>query len=852
MANKIKSTLSDARTYWNTPMPKRFIPFKETAGYSFGGIGAYFIVTMATTLILGTGNVVITGTLGVDQMDMYIMYVIAVLANVPLTGIRAKIIDNTRNKAGKYRPYILTMAVPTAIICILMVWFPYNILESIAPGVAFVKSTADGPVDVSYAYIIKCALILLFNLLLNFFYYFFYDSYENLIHVLSPNSQERTDVVAIKSVVYSFAPTVYNLIAPFVAGTIFKSNMTDIRVYRVLFPILAILGILLLIIVYKSTTEKIVQARSHVVSISFIDALRAVSKNKYFWIISLAGWIGFLEIAYQNILYWLYNYGGVCTGPEYGIINTLYGNASLWGMILAPFCIRKWGKKAVLIVTNFFNIVFILMMLPFTQELKHSTIWLVMMCLWFNALMGSFAHVLNPAIQADIRDYQQYKTGERIDGMFSAVGTIGTVLTLATSSVLPYINEVKGMTRAGAMKVTSNPEILGRMLGDGKTVGQVLAEQYASGQNNYEAASSALYDPSILLDLLHVLIIVSAIGAAMNVIPFFWYDFNEKKQKSVIRVLQVRALFEDYGNGVLKDSELVEAIDIIRSSREYAALEPIKASKKDYKSIKDSAQRFIAKKTYKEALKVNDEIEISKFVCDELDKFSNDKGRRMLEICNPVYAAGLSGLKTLNPAEIKAELKAAKKLSKETPSDKEVRSFAIEMARNKKIAYKTIRKHFADTDLVQPDFMVLDALYDRDDECDAKMKKLYLEREKAKKAKMSVSEIDEKIKKLKSDKAELHKQQKAETEKHVQFNRAAKPYVDAEHLFKQKENFAHFEDIAAQYEEAKARAEAEKAEQDKEQKRLEAEKQADKERKNAEKRALKEQKAAEKKAKKNK
>ena len=31
----------------------------------------------------------------------------------------------------------------------------------------------------------------------------------------------------------------------------------------------------------------------------------------------------------------------------------------------------------------------------------------------------------NPSIQGDIRDYQQYTTGERIDGMFAAVGLIG-------------------------------------------------------------------------------------------------------------------------------------------------------------------------------------------------------------------------------------------------------------------------------------------------------------------------------------------------------------------------------------------------------------------------------------------
>ncbi|MDE5995313.1 MAG: MFS transporter, partial [Eubacterium sp.] len=74
-------------------------------------------------------------------------------------------------------------------------------------------------------------------------------------------------------------------------------------------------------------------------------------------------------------------------------------------------------------------------------------IWLVLGCLYLNAFMGSFAHILNPAIQADIRDYQQYRTGERIDGMFSAVTTIGTVIGLATSYVLQFIYAKGGITK---------------------------------------------------------------------------------------------------------------------------------------------------------------------------------------------------------------------------------------------------------------------------------------------------------------------------------------------------------------------------------------------------------------------
>lgn len=130
---------------------------------------------------------------------------------------------------------------------------------------------------------------------MHFFYYFFYDSYENLIHVLSPNSQERADVAAIKSVVYSLAPTIVNLITPIIAQNVFHTNSTDIRVYRLLYPIIGIGGILLCILVYKNTQEKIVQARTHVIQIKFSDALREVAGNKYFWIISFAGWIASLR-----------------------------------------------------------------------------------------------------------------------------------------------------------------------------------------------------------------------------------------------------------------------------------------------------------------------------------------------------------------------------------------------------------------------------------------------------------------------------------------------------------------------------------------------------------------------------
>ena len=795
LKEKATGLISNVKEHWKTPAKGRYMPYKEIAAYSGGGIGAYMIITMGSACLLATSSTLLSSTLGVDPMDMYIMYVLAVIANIPLTGIRASIIDNTRNKAGKYRPYIVTMAIPAAIVCNLLVWFPYAKLSDwVGDGMIFGETKA---------YVAKCAIIMFLNLLLHFFYYFFYDAYENLIHVLSPNSYERSDVAAIKSVVYSFAPTVVNLFTPIIASNLFNTNTTDIRVYRFLYPILTVGGLLLCMIVYKHTEEKIVQARTHVVQIKFIDAIKAVSKNKYFWIISLATWIGFLESAYQNIMFWLYNYGGACNGNAFGLIQTLYGNASLWGMLLAPFCIRRWGKKSVLIVTNLFNIVFILMMLPFTNEIHNLTIWLILGCLYLNAFMGSFAHILNPAIQADIRDYQQYKTGERIDGAFAVVTTIGTVLTLITSSALPMIYEKNGLTKENAAIVTANPEVLNRVLGDGKTVGQLLSEQLANGQDNYNNALSALYDPAVLLPLLKVLIVVAAVGALMNVIPYIWYDFNEKKQESVIRVLKIRAMFEDYGNGILNDEKLVEGIDIIRTSQEMATQTPKVIKKKEYKGKE-------GKKALKEDIKYNNEIEIAKFVCDELNKFSTPAYKLAVAENTKVYSAGLNSLLSLDEDAIKAEIELAKSMSKATEEETETRKLAIEIAKKKMSSFKEIKKHFANTgDLVAPDFEVLETCFNNEDECDDKLKALYLDLQTAKKAKdlEKAKSIKSEIKALQAKKKAAKKATKEETDRHAYFNRAAKVYLDAEKLIKQQENYSHLDEIFKMFDEAKARVE---------------------------------------------
>lgn len=797
--SKIGKLIANIRLHWNEPAKGNYMPYKEVLAYAGGGIGVKFLAVMATNMILSTTNVLIGNTIGIAPLDMYVLYVLSVLSNIPLSGIRANIIDNTRSKEGKYRPYIVKTGIPSAIITILFVWFPYDKLESIvSSGMIFGKEKA---------YIATCVVVLLLNFGQQFFYNFFYEAYDNLLHVLSPNSQERTDVASIKGVVYSLAPSILGLVMPLGAQLFTNDNMYDIRLYRYIYPPLCILSIGLCIVIYANTKEKIVQAKTHVIQIKFMDSMREVIRNKYFWIIALAGWLGFLESAVNTMLQWLYNYGGICNGAEYSLITLFCQNAGLVGMLLAPICIRKWGKRGVLIMTNVFNVVFILLMYPFINVL-----FILVFCFWMNALMNAFAQILTPTIQADIRDYQQYVSGERIDGMFSTITAIGGIVTLATSSVLPMIYEKFGINEVVARSVMNNPEVMNRVLDNGAVVGDVINKAIANGSANISYFS--LYDPDILSSMLRILIIVSALGALINVIPYFFYDLTELKQQGIIKVLKIRAFFEDYGNNTLSDRDLVEVIEMVKTANELSGEQVKPLSKADIKTARKAKNKEAlaeAKKIYKQERTRNTEIQLAPFVIKELNRFDGELGKLQLANAQKIAAMGLQGLETVSIAELKEELRKAKGLPKGTEEEKEIRQYSINFSRTRLTARKYQKEYYEGKDPIKvPDDTAINELFRMEEVYNEQEDELYKALYKAKedKDKAKIKELNTELKALKNNIKKLNKDIRDEQNKRVFYNRSAKPWVDAVKLLKQAENYSHFSEIEKLYEDAKNRIEA--------------------------------------------
>lgn len=791
LKEKVSTTWNNVVLHWKTPALGKYVSYKEIIAYGVGGMGVQFVMFFCSLIALSATSFLVGNTIGIKPMHLQYMAVASTIIGFGITIGRSYIIDSARFKSGKFRPWLAITGIPTVIIAVVFVWLPYETMS----------------------YMQKVIAVFLCYNLLQCFYPFFQQAYTDLANVISPNSHERTDIVSVSSIIYSMAPSLTGLFVPMLSTL--TGGLNSITTYRIIHPLVAVVGLLLSYVAYAGTRERIIVAESHVTQFKFSDAFRAVAKNKYFWITSLAGWLGFLEGAVGVIIGWTFIYSYPDRMGLYGVATTLIGNAALWAMLICPIAIRVLGKRNLLIWCNVTNVVLIGLLYPL-----YNNIPALIILYYLNGFINSFSIVYNPGINADMRDYQQYFTGERIDGMFGAVGIIGSFIGMFTGMVLPTIYQMLGL------------------------------------EDNYDVLEVA----SFREDMFDVLIIAAVIGAALNFVPYLFYDLTETKQRGIVKVLKIRAMFEDYGNGILRDESIVEAIDIIdeanllykdrtlmttkddikKAERLPARTPEEKEFKKnEIKRLKAAYKEFntqnrgikkdrinqakampkstdaekaarkaaikAAKKENRELNKLNADISVCDFIIDEMNKYDTLRIKKQVERSRALEAAGYNGIFDYNK-EIMIEAKA---LPKSTHEEREIRSDAITHARALKNARKAMIKFYGSPEnIVEPSDDAFKAAEALPDDTFAHQ----LEKKRT-------------VKKLVNEKSK--------------YIRSVKPLLDARRQLTEKENYAHLDDIRARYADAKANTDAEYEARRVEIERLEEARKADLERRKQERLAKK-------------
>ena len=680
---KVGNVIQTAREYWQTPAKGNYVPYKEVASLSGAGFGVHWMTLLASAIGLDASNFLVGASIGLRPMDLSVMLIVANLVGIPIGIFRSWYYDNHNLKGGKFLPFIRRTGLPIVLITTIFVWLPYENME----------------------YITKAVVVWLMYMLMNIFLCFFNESYTYFQQIITPNAQERATVMSISQVIYSLAPTITGFAVPFIAGITWGLN--NIRTYRIIYPFFTITGLIVATVFFRKVKERLILPKKKPEPVRMLDAIREIAKNKYYWIIQAAAWVVFLESGYGVVLGWSFVYGNGGEHQEMlGVANTIIGNAALWSMLLAPLAIRIMGKRNLLITANSLNI-FILIILYFTYQN------IIVICvLWYiNTFINTFWNIVQHQISADMRDYHQWKTGVRVDGLFGPLGMIGTVIGFFTGMFYPAVYEKMG-----------------------------LLEDY-----------NVLYDDAIRNNLFEVLIICSAVGALLNLIPFCFYDLTENKHRAYVDVLKIRTMFENHSLGALENAEFTEAMDIIHQAKSLYGKEKLTADKKADKAAK------------REIRETNLAIERAAIIMDDLNKFSTAAGKARLAQAQKDCARGL----VYFYETAKEDLKAAKRMPRKTDEEKAIRSDAIRNARIKKESASLIKKYGAEN-ISAPDESAKEEIINRE-------------------ARTFIDSL-----KIKRD---LNAYMKAASV----YARITKPCTDAKNLIEQAENYTHYEELEALY-----------------------------------------------------
>lgn len=418
--NKIKSLFASLKNGWSTPPKGRYLTFKEMACYGFSGLGVSFIVNVITAVITATQ---IPYIYEIDVIHGTIIFSIVGVSNLLIQPFFGKMLQNTKTKIGRYKPYIIGIAPVISLFVVLATWLPQ------------VNSMTF---RVVYAYCTCIPVLVLWNIWYNTFYM--------IPAAMTPVSQERTDMLSPVGLIMGFAPTVMN----FIIGPIrahFMSQGREYMAFRLMGLISTVIGVILVFLILK-TKERIYETPQERENISVKEGLRLVMQNKPLMIYTLAMIIGSLRGVAEMNSYYIgqFRYGETTEQglSLFSMLSPIVGFAATPAMLLLPFMTRKMNNKSIMIMWQAINAVAygVLCIIGYENIPVGTPTAIVITIVRFVTCFNAVG-TLTPIMLSEIYDYQQWKTGRRLEGFIQTFAVSMTGLVAQFAMFIPTFIQQK-------------------------------------------------------------------------------------------------------------------------------------------------------------------------------------------------------------------------------------------------------------------------------------------------------------------------------------------------------------------------------------------------------------------------
>lgn len=373
-------------------------------------------------------------------------------------------------KYGRYKPFLVTYGIPIAVITCL---------------IPFVPTTLP--------YTTKLVVLHFLFTLRSRFSALYYDNPKAIVALLTPNSVERQKYYSFGAIFLGGLRSVFRIVFPIMIAS--TGGYLSVKSYQLFVPILSVFsfGMAFFMIGVK---ERVASNRETTPKVEFGKSAKSLLKNKYFWIVNIAGVLGLWNAIADGVI----NYTLIYSLRIEWIVGiaSIAGITSSLGNIAIPFLIKRFEKRTIII---WMRAVWALITAGYLLGLHFdNSVWILLFFIFLRSGISAGCGGLTDGLNADILDYHQWKTGERADNMINIFGWFTTPVSTALGFVAPALLKMVGFT----------------------------------------SDWDVLFDSFIFGRAMRIYVYLGIVGLVLCTIPFFWYDLTREKHDFYVAEIAAR------------------------------------------------------------------------------------------------------------------------------------------------------------------------------------------------------------------------------------------------------------------------------------------------------------------------
>ena len=559
--DKIKGFVQEVKTHWNTPAEGKYVPYKEykdvvfAVGSNYAGSKVLEYIAFASScfLIMHHYNLPYLTFSVIGILNMPLGYISALmwwfvcdnLGFLPkktekkfyfvyilmmLFGISTILFDYSRlfNQASSFITYLNGLEGMNATACFKtfgthflytgwvgarnIFWrkkllpkygrYKYSLYCDVIPKCVMVVLIGWLPVynipDVATRVWVANLLFATYNV------FGFANNLEICTKSISPNLQERIWVRSYPVKISHFFNTIVGIVIPIIIGVL-PNEWADINVFRFVIPGTFFLFAALTMFFAGRIKERIPQPPvEKKVQIKFWDGMFGVLRNKYLLINTVVGLIDSLGNGMLPFVTVLYFYTFRLSGLPYSLIVMLISFAGTPPDLFSPYFLKRFSYKQIMIfyqVTRALGNAAIAAAIWFCGDNLNLCGTICVIVLFFMEMTKTVPTTAGHDMGVRIGDYQMYLSGERLESFAGVFGWFTGPITSFVGLLIPLL-----------------------LLNHG-----------------FNSNWDVLFIDSARRMIIAVPLIVDVIGFSLMTIPYFFWDYDSKKQNMVMEVLKRRA-----------------------------------------------------------------------------------------------------------------------------------------------------------------------------------------------------------------------------------------------------------------------------------------------------------------------